>query len=67
MVYDQVLVEICRMLANVVVTYPVPNRISLGVTQSLIQQFLSSNLVENRLRPSLTTALFRVIGIRFGL
>lgn len=41
-VFDQVLFEIYRMLADVSVVYPTPNRISLDRTNQLIQQYLAA-------------------------
>ncbi len=41
-VFDQVLFEIYRMLADVAVVYPTPNRISLDRTNQLIQQYLAA-------------------------
>lgn len=62
----QVLTEIYRRLAAVRVGYSVPRRISLGNTIELIEQFLSEHSGGDRLL-ALSSALFTVIGKRFGL
>lgn len=64
--FDQVLFEIYRMLADVAVIYPTPNRISLDRTNLLIQQYLATKSGGERIE-AICTALFRTIGCRFGL
>lgn len=65
-VLDQVLFEIYRMLGNVAVVYPTPNRISLDQTNHLVQQYLSAKSGGERME-AVCTALFRVIGREFGV
>jgi hypothetical protein len=65
-VFDQVLFEIYRMLSQVQVVYPAPNRISLEQTYGLIQQYLEERSGGDRTE-AVCTALFRTIGQRFGL
>lgn len=65
-VFDQVLFEIYRMLADVAVVYPTPNRISLERTNQLIQQYLAAKSGGERIEV-ICTALFRTIGRKFGL
>jgi len=65
-VFDQVLFEIYRMMADVSVVYPTPNRISLDRTNLLIQQYLAARSGGERME-AVCTALFRTIGKRFGL
>ncbi len=65
-VFDQVLFEIYRMLADVAVVYPTPNRISLDRTNQLIQQYLAAKSGGEHME-AVCTALFRTIGRRFGL
>lgn len=64
--FDQVLFEIYRMLADVVVVYPTPNRISLDRANQLIQQYLAAKSGGERTE-AVCTALFRTIGRKFGL
>ncbi len=64
--FDQVLFEIYRMLADVAVVYPTPNRISLDRTNQLIQQYLAAKSGGDRVE-AVCTALFRTIGRKFGL
>jgi hypothetical protein len=66
LVFDQVLFEIYRMLADVAVTYPTPNRISLDRTYQLVQQYLAAKSGGDRMEV-ICTALFRTIGKRFGI
>ncbi len=65
-VFDGVLLEIYRLLADVKVTYPTPNRISLDGTHDLVQQYLAEKSGGDRMEV-LTTALFHTIGVRFKL
>lgn len=65
-VFDQVLIEIYRLLAEVSVTYPVPNRVSLNATQTLLDTYLAVKSGGDRVE-AVSTALFRTIGERFGL
>lgn len=65
-VFDGVLFEIYRLLADVKVTYPTPNRISLDGTHDLVQQYLAEKSGGDRMEV-LTTALFQTIGVRFKL
>lgn len=66
LVFDQILVEVYRLLANVIVTYPVPSRIGLESTQKLLQDFLATKSGGDRLEV-VCTALFRIIGSEFSL
>jgi hypothetical protein len=65
-VFDQVLFEIYRMLADVAVVYPTPNRISLDGTNQLVQRYLAAKSGGDRME-AVCTALFRTIGRKFGL
>lgn len=65
-VFDQVLVEIYRLLDRVSVAYPTPGRISLEQTNLLIDEFLAAKSGGERTE-TVCTALFRVIGKRFSL
>lgn len=65
-VFDQVLVEIYRLLATASVVYPTPNRISLDRTNQLIQQYLAAKSGGERME-AVCTALFRTIGKRFSI
>jgi hypothetical protein len=65
-VFDQVLFEIFRMLADVAVVYPTPNRISLDGANQLVQRYLATRSGGERME-AICTALFRTIGRRFGL
>jgi hypothetical protein len=62
----QVLIEIYRRLSEVRIIYPVPMRISLQRSLSLIEQFLVELSGGDRLL-ALTSALFVVLGRRFRL
>ncbi len=64
--FDQVLFEIYRMLADVAVIYPTPNRISLDRTNQLIGDYLAARSGGERIE-AICTALFRTIGRKFGL
>jgi len=65
-VFRQVLTEIYKRLSTVRVVYPVPRRVSLKRTTEVIQKFLSEHSGGDRLL-ALSSALFKVIGSRFGL
>jgi len=64
--FDQVLHEIYRLLANVTVIYPAPNRISLDQTNQLVEQYLAVRSGGERME-AVCTALFRTVGRRFSL
>lgn len=66
LVFDQILFEIHKLLTNVVVTYPTPNRISLHRTYYLIEEYLSERSGGDRIE-AVCTALFQVIGERFSI
>jgi hypothetical protein len=65
-VFSQVLVEIYRRLSGQKLTYPIPIRISHARTIALIAEFLSAQSGGER-EQALASALFRLIGQRFGL
>lgn len=65
-VFDQVLVEIYRLLADVQVVYPVPNRISLKDTIDLVSRFTADKSGGDRIE-AICTAVFRSVGLAFGL
>jgi SacI-like restriction endonuclease len=65
-VFQQILTEIYRRLSMVRVVYGVPRRVSLKKTVQVIQAFLADHSGGDRLM-ALTSALFTVIGKRFGL
>lgn len=65
-VFDRVLFEIHKLLADVRVVYPTPNRVSLDETYSLVQQYLAEKSGGDRME-ELTAALFQTIGVRFRL
>lgn len=65
-VFKQVLTEIYRRLSEVRVVYPTPIRISLDKSIELIGNFLAAQSGGDRLL-ALTSALFVVIGKKFGL
>jgi hypothetical protein len=64
--FKQVLAEIFRMMAEVEVLYPTPNRISLDKTIQLINTFVAESSGGDRIE-AVTTALFQEIADRFGL
>jgi hypothetical protein len=66
LVFDQVLFEIYKLLADVFVVYPTPNRISLHNTYQLIETYLSEKSGGDRIE-AIGTALFQTIGDRFNL
>jgi hypothetical protein len=65
-VFDQILYVIYDMLDDVTVSYPVPNKVSLQNTLSIMKKFLATKSSGDRLE-ALATALFRVIGKNFRL
>jgi hypothetical protein len=65
-IFDQVLFIMFDMLDEVKVTYPVPNRVSLDRTLSIMTNFLAVKSGGDRLE-GLATALFRVVGRRFKI
>lgn len=64
--FDQVLFEIYKLLSDVTVVYPIPNRISLHHTYHLIENYLSERSGGDRIE-AVCTALFRTIGKRFNI
>jgi hypothetical protein len=66
LVFDQVLYEIYKLLADVQVTYPTPNRISLDGTYKLVNKYLVAKAGGDRIEV-VTTALFRAVATRFHL
>jgi hypothetical protein len=66
LVFRQILTEIYRRLSTVRVVYGVPKRVSLKKTIEVTQTFLSEHSGGDRLL-ALSSALFVVIGKRFGL
>jgi len=65
-VFEQVLFEIYKLLAGVVVVYPTPNRVSLDKANYLIEQYLAAGSGGDRME-AVCTALFQTIGERFGI
>jgi hypothetical protein len=65
-VLRQILTEIYTRLATVRVVYGVPRRISLSKTIEVIHTFLSEHSGGDRLL-ALSSALFTIVGKRFGL
>jgi hypothetical protein len=65
-VFNQVLLEIYKLLADVKVIYPAPGRISQEKTLYLIETFLGTGSGGDR-EEVVTAALFREIAHRFGL
>jgi len=66
LIFRQILTEIYRRLSTVRVVYPAPRRVSLAKTIEVIQTFLSEHSDGDRLL-ALSSALFTIIGRRFGL
>ncbi len=66
LVFKQALTEIYRRLSDVRVVYPTPIRISLEKSIGLLENFLSEQSGGDRLL-ALTSALFVVLGKKFGL
>lgn len=65
-VFDQVLLEIYKLLADVTVVYPTPNRVSLDKTVELIDSFTAQRSGGDRLE-AVVTALFRTVSEKFSL
>ena len=65
-VFNQVLLEIYRLLADVKVIYPTPGRISQEKTLDLLKAFIGEGSGGDR-EEVVTTALFREIATGFGL
>jgi len=65
-VFDQILVEVHRLLRHVQVLYPTPNRVSLAQTIAIIEGFTRVKSGGDRIE-AVCTALFRVIASHFGL
>lgn len=65
-VFGQILVEIFRLLANVQVLYPTPNRVSLADTAQIIKEFTITRSGGDRIE-AVCAALFRAIASEFGL
>lgn len=63
---QQLLKEILDLTQSVVVAYPTPRRISLYRTLELMERFLSQKSGGERLEV-IATALFRTLGLMFGL
>jgi hypothetical protein len=63
-VFKQVLIEIYRLLSDVQVVYPTPNRISLNQTLRLITDFSTDKSGGDRIE-AICTALFRSIAKQF--
>lgn len=64
--FDQLLVEIYTLLAEVNVIYPTPNRISLHQTIELISQFIASKSGGDRIE-AVCAALFKTLAEQFDL
>jgi len=64
--FDQILFEIFRLLEEVRVIYPTPNRISLDKTVMLLNDFLAEKSGGDRLE-AVATSLFRTISEKFKL
>jgi len=65
-VFDQVLFEIHKLLTDVRILYPTPNRISLNQTIQIVSQFTADKSGGDRIE-AVCTALFRTIGKQFNL
>jgi len=65
-VFEIILSEIFTMLAEVIVTYPTPNRISLDDTLQIINDYIGEKSGGDRIE-AVATALFTVIGESFSL
>jgi SacI restriction endonuclease len=65
-VFKQTLLEIYKRLSAVQVTYPIPRRISLEQTKTLIQDFISAKSGGDRVL-ALTSALLETAGSKFRL
>jgi hypothetical protein len=65
-VFDQILVEIYRLLSEVQVVYPTPNRVSLKQTIDLVRRFTAEKSGGDRTE-AVCAALFRSIASEFRL
>ena len=65
-VFDQVLVEIYHLLADVQVVYPTPNRVSLAQTIDLVSEYVYDKSGGDRME-AVCTALFRAITKEFRI
>jgi len=65
-VFDQTLFEIYKLLEEVKVVYPTPNRISLDTTLALLNNFLAEKSGGDRLE-AVATSLFSTISDKFKL
>ena len=65
-VLSQVLFEVYKLLADVEVTYPTPNRVSLDRTRQLIREYMAVASGGDRME-AVCAALFQTIGERFGI
>ena len=64
--FDQILVEIYRLLEQAEIIYATPNRISLNRTHVLLAEYLSERSGGHRME-AVGTALFRTIGQQFAI
>jgi hypothetical protein len=65
-IFDQVLIEIFKLLSEVHVVYPTPSRISLEKTIDLVRAFITKSSGGDRIE-AVVTALFQEIGERFAV
>lgn len=65
-VLNQVLAEIYRLLSDVQVVYPAPNRVSLRQTIRLVSDYSADKSGGDRIE-AICTALFKAIAKQFGL
>lgn len=65
-IFDQILAEVYRLLSDVQVIYPTPNRINLKQTIVIVRNFTAEKSGGDRIE-AICTALFRVIAVTFGL
>ena len=65
-VLNQILTEIYRLLSDVQVVYPTPNRVSLKQTIRLVSDFSADKSGGDRIE-AICTALFKAIAKQFGL
>lgn len=66
LVFDQILAELHRLLRDVQVLYPTPNRVSLGETTRIIGEFIATRSGGDR-PEAVCTSLFRAIASEFKL
>jgi len=64
--FDQMLLEIYRLLLQTTFTYPTPNRISLKGTRDILETYLATRSGGERYE-IVCTALFQTIGREFGM